>query len=102
MAQGASISEGSSGENITHFSSMRIRAIGNSSQLRLRILSTDDLLPKTLVAYPANPSQRVIPTRLINYMSQRASIELKTTGFDETFRINRITVFTKEVFKEYP
>lgn len=117
MAQGTA-SEGSSGENITHFSSMRIRVTGAigalppypppdqpqppPAQLRLKIYSYDDVRSKDLVAYPAATRQRVIPTRLINFMEQRASIELKTTGFDERFRINRITIFTKEVFKEYP
>ena len=100
MAQGAA-SDGSSGENITHFSSMRIRTTGSAS-LKLKIFSYDDVRSKDLVAYPCNSTQRVIPTRLINFMEQRAAIELKTTQFGEKFRINRITIFTKEIFKEYP
>ena len=99
--RGAALSEGSSGENISHFAAIRIRVTGTGF-LRMRVLSLDDVKTKTLVPFTLATTSRIIPTRLVNFMEQRASFELKTTEIDERFRINRIIIFTKEVFTSYP
>jgi len=101
MPKGAAIGEGSSGENISHFAAIRIRVNGVGN-LRMSVYSLDDIRSKTLVPLVMQPSARIIPTRLVNFMEQRASFELKTTAIDEEFRINRIVVFMKEVFTSYP
>ena len=101
MPKGAATSEGSSGEGISHFSTIRIRVNGTGN-LKLKIYSLDDLKFKILVPFAMQPQARIIPTRLVNFMEQRASFELKTTDFDETFRINRIVIFTKPVYTSYP
>jgi hypothetical protein len=101
MPKGAVISEGSSGENISHFAAIRIRVTGVGA-LRMTVYSLDDVRSKQLVEFNMQTATRIIPTRLVNFMEQRASFELTTTGLDERFRINRIVVFTKEVFSSYP
>jgi hypothetical protein len=101
MPKGAALSEGSSGENISHFAAIRIRSNGVGN-LKLAVYSLDDVRSKTLVALPMAAASRIIPTRLVNFMEQRASFEIKTTEIDEFFRINRIVIFTKEVFTSYP
>ena len=101
MPKGAVLSEGSSGENISHFAAIRIRLNGTGNLL-MSVYSLDDVRSKTLVPFTMATTTRIIPTRLVNFMEQRASFELKTTEIDERFRINRIVIFTKEVFTSYP
>ena len=101
MAAGATLSEGSSGENISHFAAIRIRLVGNGN-LKMAVYSIDDVKSKTLVPLAMQATNRIIPTRLVNFMEQRASFELKTTEPGERFRINRIIIYTKEVFTSYP
>jgi hypothetical protein len=101
MPVGAAFSEASSGENISHFAAIRIRVNGTAS-LKLAVYSLDDVRSKTLVPLTVTPTSRIIPTRLVNFMEQRASFEIKTTESGEYFRINRIVIFTKEVFTSYP
>lgn len=98
---GAALSEGSSGENISHFAAIRIRLTGTGS-LNMSVYSLDDVRSKDLVPFTMAAVTRIVPTRLVNFMEQRAAFELKTTEIDETFRINRIIIFTKEIFTSYP
>jgi hypothetical protein len=98
---GAATSEGSSGENISHFAAIRVRVNGIGN-LKMTVYSLDDIKSKVLVPLVMQPKARIIPTRLVNFMEQRASFELKTTDFDEQFRINRIVIFTKETYTSYP
>lgn len=101
MPKGAALSEGSSGEQISHFAAIRIRVTGTGN-LKLAVFSLDDVRSKTLVALTMQTTNRIIPTRLVNFMEQRASFEGKTTEIDEVFNINRIIIFQKEVFTSYP
>lgn len=101
MPQGAALSERSSGENISHFAAIRIRVNGTGNLL-MKIYSLDDIRSKTLVPFVMQPQNRIIPTRLVNFTEQRAAFELKTTELDEHFRINRIVIFTREIFTSYP
>jgi len=103
MPKGAALSEVSSGESISHFASIRIRVTGSSgAQLRMTVYSLDDVKSKDLVPFTLAPQARIIPTRIVNFMEQRASFEIRTTGMNEKFRINRIVIFSKEVFSSYP
>lgn len=101
MPRGAALSEQSSGENISHFAAIRIRLVGVGN-LQMSVYSLDDIKSKILVPFTMATSARIIPTRLVNFMEQRAAFELKTTVIDERFRINRIVIFMKEVFTSYP
>lgn len=101
MPIGSAASEGSSGENISHFAAIRIRVIGIGN-LQMKVSSLDNVKSKTLVPLVMQTTNRIIPTRLVNFTEQRASFELKTTSFEEKFRINRIVIFMKEVATSYP
>src|SRR6187399_3003721 len=101
MPRGAALSEGSSGESISHYAAIRVRVTGTGN-LKMSVSSLDDVRSKTLVPFVMQPLNRIIPTRLVNFTEQRASFELKTTEIDEKFRINRIVIFTREVFTSYP
>jgi hypothetical protein len=101
MPKGAALSEGSTGENIQHFSGIRVRVTGTGS-LKMTVYSLDDIKSKTLVPLTMATTSRIIPHRIVNFMEQRASFELKTTEINESFRINRIVIFVKEVFTSYP
>ena len=101
MPIGAALSEMSSGENISHFAAIRVRVNG-TGKLRMSVHSLDDVRSKTLVPLDMLPANRIIPTRLVNFVEQRACFEFKTTGFDYEFKINRIVVFMKEMYTSYP
>jgi hypothetical protein len=101
MPLGAAVSEQSSGESTSHFASIRIRVDG-TGLLRLSVFSLSDLNSKLLVPLVMKDKNRFSPTRLVNFVEQRASFEIKTTGFNEKFRINRIVIFSKELYKSYP
>jgi hypothetical protein len=101
MALGAALSEQSSGESTSHFASIRIRVVGAGS-LRMSVQSLDDVKSKILVPIPMELKARYAPTRLVNFVEQRASFTIFTTGMGEKFRINRIIIFSKEIYKSYP
>lgn len=101
MPKGAALSELSSGESISHFAAIRVRVNGTGN-LKMSVYSLDDIKSKTLVPFVMTPLTRIIPTRLVNFMEQRAAFELMTTEIDEYFRINRIIIFSKETFTSYP
>jgi hypothetical protein len=101
MALGAATSEQSSGETTSHFGAIRIRVNG-VGQLRLSVFSLDELNSKLLQPLDMQLLSRYAPTRLVNFVEQRASFELKTTGVAEKFKINRIVIFSKELYKSYP
>ncbi len=101
MALGAITSEGSSGENIQHFSTLRIRVLGQGN-LKMRAYSLDDVKTKDLVPFTLKLLNRIEPNRIVNVVEQRVSFELWTEEVDEWFRINRIIVYAKEIFTSHP
>lgn len=101
MPKGAVLSGGSGGEIISHFSAVRIRVNGAGS-LKLSLFSLDDVVSTTLVPLTMAATTNIVPTRLTNFQQHRASLEIKTTEIDERARINRIIIFVKEVFTEWP
>jgi len=101
MPRGAALSEQSSGESTSHFASIRIRVVGKGN-LNLSVYSLDDLRSKRMTPLPMEDRARFSPTRLVNFVEQRASFALYTTGMGDKFRINRIVIFSKELYKSYP
>jgi hypothetical protein len=101
MPKGAVLSEESSGESTSHFASIRIRVTG-TGELRLAVYSLDDILSKNLVPLTMAATARYAPTRIVNFVEQRASFELKTVDKGEKFRVNRIIIFSKELYRSYP
>lgn len=90
-----------SGDNTVHFAALRLMLIG-SGNLLMTVHSLDQVRAKTLVPFVMQGAIRVLPTRIVNFMEQRATFEFKTTQMDEKFRILRIVIYTKTVFTSYP
>jgi len=91
----------SSGENINHYASIRLRANG-AGNLIPKFYGLDEVETQTLVSLPMSSTPGREPTRLANFQQQRALLELKTTEIDETMRINRIIIYARPVFVEFP
>ena len=95
MPLGTAASDGSAGDNISHFAAIRVRVVG-SGTLELGVYAISDLMFKKLVGFTLEKRTRILPTRIVNFKQQRASFELRTTTSNEYFRINRIVVFARE------
>ena len=91
----------SEGENINHFAGIRIRVNGTGNLIP-RLLSLDSILTQTLASIVMSTTTDRQPTILANFQTQRCSLELKTTVINEIFKINRIILYAKEVFSEFP
>ena len=101
MARGSTASEGSGGENISHFSTIRVRATGQG-YLKMVVFSLDQVKKKDLVPFELKALNRIQPNRIVNFVEQRASFELYTTEANEYVRINRIIVYMKEIYTSHP
>lgn len=93
--------EGGSGEGIQHFNAVRLRVTGTGN-LKMKMNSLDDEFVDDLSDLPIKESSGIEPTTPCNFISQRAALEIKTTNIDEYFKINRIIIFSKEIFTSYP
>lgn len=98
MASGAL---GPSQDNINHYTALRMRIIGNGN-LAMTMYSQDDIYSTTLVPFTMKASTNIRPTRLMNFQHQRAYLKGSTTSINEWFRINKIVIYAKEVFVDYP
>src|SRR4030095_3482904 len=100
-AAAAAGSVGTSSENITHFTAVRMRVYGTGN-LKLRLLSLHGTREVTLLSLPMVPQTNREPTRLCNFNEQRAQLELKTTEINEKMTVTRILVFARELYTDYP
>jgi len=101
MPFGSSASEGSSGENLTHITAVRLRITG-AGNLQMTLSSLDNVRSKTLKPLKINNTTNIQPTRLCNFIEQRTMLEGFTTEINEIFRINRVILFVKEIYTSYP
>lgn len=97
----ASAGFSSTQDNIVHYASVRMRLVGSGS-LKMTMVSQDDVYSQTLVPFAMQAATNIRPTRLMNFQHQRASLECKTTEISEWFKINKIVIYAKEVFVDYP
>ena len=88
-------------ELVNHFGAVRLRVSG-SGNLRLRLLSLDEVKTQTLVPIVMSDPAYIEPTRLSNFTQQRASLEISTTMINEYFLISKIIIFTKPVATSFP
>lgn len=86
---------------IVHYTSLKMRITGTGS-LQMRMISQDSIYEQVLVPFSMSAATNIRPTRLMNFQHQRAHLEGKTTEINEKFRINKIIIFAKAVFAEYP
>lgn len=89
------------GDMVQHFSTIRVRATGQGN-LRMMVRSLDDVRRKFLVPLPLEAANRIIPNRIVNFVEQKACFEFSTTELNEYVRVNRITVFMKDIYTSTP
>lgn len=88
-------------DNIVHFTGVRMRITG-SGNLKMTFFSEDDIFNQPLVPFTMQATTNIRPTRLANFQHQQAVLEGKTTEINEHFHINRILVYAKDVFTQFP
>lgn len=93
-------SSGFNGELI-HFGSIRERVTG-SGVLRQTLYSLDDVRSFTVPNLTMAAATDREPVMLTNFIQQRAALEFKTTGINETFKIDKIVLYVKIVATGYP
>jgi hypothetical protein len=92
---------GSSGEFISHFTGVRMRIVGDG-EFEMTFISMDDTESQVLVPFTLEETTDRQPFRLANFKKQRALLEGKTDLINEFFKIDRIIIFAKELWTEYP
>lgn len=88
-------------DNIIHYASVRMRIVG-SGQLDMTMHSQDDVYTQPLAPFNMQSTTNIRPTRLMNFQHQKASLKGSVNVLDEWFRINKIVIYAKEVFSDYP
>lgn len=86
---------------IVHYTAVRMRVVGNGS-LQMTMHSQDNTFTQTLVPFTMSATTNIRPTRQMNFQHQRAALRGRTTSINERFHINKIIIFAKAVFSEYP
>lgn len=94
-------SQGSAGENIQHFSHIRLRIVGDGV-LKSQLSSFDDVVTIDLPNYTMETAPGYEPTILTNMVTQRAALKLYTTEKDEYMRVNRVIIFMRDYGSEFP
>lgn len=87
--------------NVTHFAGVRLRVVG-SGNLQITVGTLEDVITKSPSAIVMDEPTRIEPYRIVNFMSQRASFQFKTTAENEWFKVNQLVVYMKPVFTNYP
>jgi hypothetical protein len=89
------------GENLLHYNAVRMRLNG-SGNLKMTLYSLDDVNSQELDPFVMASATNIQPTRICNFIEQRAQLEIYTDELNTYFKINRILVFAKELFSSYP
>lgn len=90
---------GDSTINHYHLVRMRVRGEGN---LRLTFSAEDNLPQTEYEPIVMTTTTGRLRDRLTNFKTQYASLTIETTAKDEWFSINKITIFAKPLWSEYP
>ena len=88
-------------ELINHYGAVRMRVVG-SGNLRMKLLSLDEVKSVTLVPFIMEDPAWKEPTRLANFTQQRAQLEISTTNINDYFTISKIVIFVKPTATSYP
>lgn len=89
------------GQYINHFGQVRIRVTG-TGVMEAKLLSLDDVDTKQLadITLPSTTSRYV--NQLVNFETQKARLDLRTTEFGATFFVRQIIFYIKPVGTNYP
>ncbi len=91
----------SKGEMISHYTGVKMRVVG-AGDLQMWLRSYDEVRSFTLVPFTMSGTTYIEPFRLANFQQQRAILEGKTTAINEVMRVNRIIVYSKPIYEDYP
>jgi hypothetical protein len=86
---------------ITHYAGFTIRVVG-AGNLRPTLKGFDDIETSALEPLVMASTNAREPTRLANFVSQRAVLRLETTAIDEWFKINNFTIWAKPLYTSFP
>lgn len=101
MAFSASGNNKSGGENISHWTAVRLRINGNGV-IRMTLSSLDGNITQTLATINMNAAPGREPRVLCNFSQQRAFLRMETTDIGETMKVNRIIMFGRQLWTDYP
>lgn len=88
-------------ENIIHFGAVKLRVNGVGN-LKLSLFTLDRKRSTVMVPLKMEQSTEREPTRLCNFVTQRAVLRVETTEINEVMRINRIILYTKPIYTQFP
>lgn len=88
-------------ENINHYAAIRMRVVGTGN-LDMQLASLDRIDTSDLVAFTLSETNAREPTRLCNFVSQKARLKVSTDVIDEFFNIDKVIIFAREIYKEFP
>lgn len=86
---------------INHYGAVTIRVTGDGN-LDMELESLSDTDTKTLRAFGMSQLTAIAPTRLTNFVTQRASLVVSVDVIDEFFTIDSITIWVKPIYTQYP
>jgi len=101
MARGSAASEGSGGDNVQHFSTIRLRVTGQGF-MYMSVQSLDGVRDKALVPLKLEAANRIIPNIIVNFVEQKACFEFRVDGLNEYVRMHRIIIYMKEIYTSTP
>lgn len=88
-------------ENIIHIGALRVRVNG-TGVLRTTLYSLDGIESQSLANITMASTSSIEPTILANFNSQRIMVKLYTDNISEIIDINRIIVYIKPLWSEFP
>ena len=88
-------------EDILHFAGIRLRLQGNGNLIP-SFVNLDNFPIQVLVVMPMVASPTREPLRLGNFTGQRVRLKVGTVNLDEKMIINRMIVFVKPLWGDYP
>lgn len=96
----------SRGEGINHFNGVRLRVLGEG-ELQLKFLSMPDIngvqLEQDLIPLDMDSIIKGRePFKKVNFKQQRAQVMFYTRDINEYLKINRMVIFSKQIYANYP
>lgn len=87
--------------NVLHFASVRLRVVG-SGNLDMQLIGLDNTYTQDIAPLAIVDPNIKEPTRIANFLSQRARLKVQTDEINEWFKINTLIFFVKPIYKTIP
>ncbi len=88
-------------ENILHFAGIRLR-INGQGVIIPTLYSLDKIDSTIMNSMTMSTLTAREPTRLCNFVTQRAVLRLETTELNDYMKINRIIIFARPLYTQFP